>query len=92
MKKWSKKHQPTGELFNYPEYLDYWNSAFNGNLRIILAGLDPYLRFMELNQTFDNARLRADTQLPPPPPAHEYLKNTGKYVNEIDLVVGALDP
>jgi nucleoside-diphosphate-sugar epimerase len=92
MKKWSKKHQPTGELIGYPEYLSYWSSAFDGNLRIILAGLDPYLRFMELNQTFDNARLRADTKLPPPPPAHEYLKSTGKYVNEIDLVAGALDP
>ena len=92
MKKWSKKHQPTGELFDYPEYLSYWNSAFNGNMRIILAGLDPYLRFMELNQTFDNTRLLADTQLPPPLPPHEYLKQTGKYVNQIDLVAGALDP
>jgi len=92
MKKWSKKHQPSGELFNYPEYLSYWNSAFNGNMRIILAGLDPYLRFMELNQTFDNTRLLADTQLPPPLPPHEYLKQTGKYVNQIDLVAGALDP
>ena len=92
MKKWSKKHQPTGELFNYPEYLDYWKSAFDGNLRTILAGLDPYLRFMELNQTFDNSRLLADTKLLPPSPPHEYLKISGKYANEIDLVAGALDP
>lgn len=57
-----------------------------------LAGLDPYLRFMELNQTFDNSRLLADTKLPPRLPPHEYLKMTGKYVNQIDLVAGALDP
>lgn len=47
---------------------------------------------MELNQTFDNARLLVDTHLPPPLPPHEYLKQTGKYVNQIDLVAGALDP
>ncbi|MBZ5514086.1 MAG: SDR family oxidoreductase [Acidobacteriia bacterium] len=92
MKRWSKKHQPTSELLGFPEYVSYWSSAFNGNLRIVLAGLEPYFRFMELNQTLDNSRLLADTKLPAPPSPHEYLRKTGKYLNDIDLVAGALDP
>jgi len=92
VKKWSKKPQPASELRAYHEYLNYWGSVFNGNLRILLAGLDPYLRFVELSQTFDNSRLLADTKLPAPPPPHEYLRTTGRCLNDIDVVAGALDP
>jgi hypothetical protein len=52
----------------------------------------PYFKFIELDQTFDNSRLLADTGLTNPPPPHEYLRTTGKYMNEINLTEGALDP
>jgi nucleoside-diphosphate-sugar epimerase len=92
MKKWPKRLRSQSELLDYPEYLDYWHTAFNGNLRIIMAGLEPYFRFMELDQTFDNKRLLADTGMSAPTPPHEYLLRTGKYLNEINLAEGALDP
>ena len=92
IKKWPKKLQASSELHTYGEHLDYWSSAFNGNLRIIMAGMEPYFRFIELDQTFDNSRLLADTGLPHPTPPHDYLKTTGKYLSEIDLVEGAQDP
>lgn len=92
MKKWPKKLRPPSQLFAYGEYLDYWHTMFNGNLRIIMAGMEPYFKFIELDQTFDNSRLLADTGLSSPPPPHEYLRQTGKYLSEINLTEGALDP
>jgi thioester reductase-like protein len=92
MKRWPKKLKPPSELFSHSEYLSYWGSTFNGHLRILLAGMEPYFRFMELNQTFDNSRLLADTRLGPPPPPHEYVRRTEKYLDDIDLTEGALDP
>lgn len=92
MKKWPKRLRAPSELFGFPEYLDYWHTQFNGTLRIIMAGLEPYFQFIELDQTFDNTRLLADTGLSAPPPPHEYLRRTGKYLSEINLAEGALDP
>ena len=92
IKKWPKKLRPPSDLFAHGEYLDYWHTMFNGNLRIIMAGMEPYFKFIELDQTFDNSRLLADTDLEGPPPPHEYLRTTGKYLSEIDLTEGALDP
>lgn len=92
MKKWPKKLRPLSDLYGYGEYLNYWSSIFNGNLRIIMAGMEPYFQFIELDQTFDNSRLLADTGLASPPPPHEYLRQTGKYLSEINLTEGALDP
>jgi thioester reductase-like protein len=92
MRRWPKRLNPPSELFNYGEYLSYWGSTFNGHLRILLAGMEPYFRFMELNQTFDNSRLLADTTLGPPPPPHEYMRRTEKYLDDIYLTEGALDP
>ena len=92
IKKWPKRLRPPSELFAHGEYLDYWHTMFNGNLRIIMAGMEPYFKFIELDQTFDNSRLLADTGLPAPPPPHEYLRTTGRYMDDIDLTAGALDP
>jgi thioester reductase-like protein len=92
MKKWPKRIRPSSELLGHSEYLDYWHTQFNGTLRIIMAGLEPYFQFIELDQTFDNTRLLADTGLDTPPPPHDYLLRTGKYLNEINLAEGALDP
>jgi nucleoside-diphosphate-sugar epimerase len=92
MRRWPKRLKAPSELFSYGEYLTYWGSTFNGHLRILLAGMQPYFRFMELNQTFDNSRLLADTSLGPPPPPHEYVGKSEKYLDDIDLTEGALDP
>jgi thioester reductase-like protein len=94
MKKWPKKLLPQSELCQYAEYLSYWNSTFNGNgnLRMLLTAMGPYFRFMDLDQTFDNSRLLADTSIGNPPPAHEYVKKTTQHLNKIDLTEGALDP
>jgi thioester reductase-like protein len=96
MKKWPKKLLPQSGLqqSEYSEYLSYWNTAFNGNgnLRMLLTAMGPYFRFMDLDQTFDNSRLLADTSIGTPPPAHEYVRKTTRHLNKIDLTEGALDP
>jgi nucleoside-diphosphate-sugar epimerase len=92
MKMWPKKLSPSSELLDYPEYLTYWSSRFNGNLRLLAVGMKPYFRFIDLNQTFDNSRLLSDTDLPSPPLPHEYVRTTAKYLADVDLMAGALDP
>jgi thioester reductase-like protein len=92
MKRWPKKLGPSSELFNYPEHLAYWSSTFNGDLRLLATGMKPYFRFINLNQTFDNSRLLSDTDLPAPPAPHEYIRTTSKYLSDVDLTAGALDP
>ena len=96
MKKWPKKLLPQSELHHpeYNKYLSYWNTTFsgNGNLRMLLTAMGPYFRFMDLDQTFDNSRLLADTSIGTPPPAHEYVRKTTRHLNKIDLTEGALDP
>jgi thioester reductase-like protein len=96
IKKWPKKLLPQSELLNpaYGRYLDYWNTTFNGNgnLRMLVTAMGPYFRFMDLDQTFDNSRLLADTSIGTPPPAHEYVKKTTRHLNNIDLTAGALNP
>lgn len=57
MKKWPKRLKNPNELGNFREHLDYWHTRFNGDFRVLVTGLDPYIRFIELNQTFDNSRL-----------------------------------
>ncbi|TAM81459.1 MAG: hypothetical protein EPN47_11920 [Acidobacteria bacterium] len=96
MKKWPRKLLPQSELQRpeFSKYLSYWNTAFNGNgnLRILLTAMGPYFRFMDLDQTFDNSRLLADTSIGNPPPAHEYVRKTTRHLSKIDLTEGALDP
>ena len=95
MKKWAKKSLPSNsELYSYSEYLDYWKSIFgdNGKLRIIFAGLEPYLRFINLGQVFENSRLLNDTGMQPSEPAYQYIKKSITYLNKIDIFEGALDP
>ncbi|MBI5218055.1 MAG: SDR family oxidoreductase [Bacteroidia bacterium] len=95
MKNWSKSRlQPNSELFNYPEHLEYWDKAFadKSQLRILFGGLEPYLEFIELGQIFDNTRLLSDTGIGNPEPAHNYICRSIKYLEEIDVFEGALDP
>jgi thioester reductase-like protein len=93
---WAKNHppKPGDELEHNTTYLSYWNDIFEsrGRLRILLFALEPYLEFMELGQVFDNSKLLADTGMKQPLPAHEYIKNSVKYLEKIDVFDGAVDP
>jgi thioester reductase-like protein len=95
MKLWAKGKLPAGsELYQYTDYLDYWKSIFDdvNQMRILLAALEPYLEFAELGQIFDNTRLLNDTGFQSPEPAHSYLVRSGKYLKNIDVFAGAIDP
>ncbi len=95
MKLWAKGKLPEGsELYAYPEYLDYWRKKFDdiGRMRILLAALEPYLDFAELSQIFDSSKLLADTNIGPSEPAHSYISRSAKYLKNIDVFAGAIDP
>jgi len=96
IKLWAKgKLQPESELYKYPEYLDYWHHVFEdpSAIRILLAGLDPYLGFMELGQVFDNTRLLTDVpSIKQSLPADVYISNCLTFIEKIDLLEGALNP
>jgi thioester reductase-like protein len=93
---WAKNHppKPGDELEHNTTHLNYWNDIFEsrGRLRILLFALEPYLEFMELGQIFDNSKLIEDTGIKQPLPAHEYIKNSVKYLEKIDVFEGAVDP
>lgn len=96
VKLWSKsKLLPSSSLYSYPEYLDYWDKTFTNpsSLRIILAGLEPYLEFAELGQIFDNSRLLKDVpSIKQSPPADVYIKNLMSFIEKIDIMEGAVNP
>jgi thioester reductase-like protein len=96
VKQWAKNRLAQEcELFAYREYLDYWNKIFThpGELRILLAGLEPYLEFMNLGQVFDNKRLLEDVpSIQQSPPAHVYINNSMTFIEKIDVMEGALNP
>ncbi len=95
MKNWARDRlQPDSELMHYSKYLDYWSELLGekSKLRIIFAGLEPYLEFMELGQIFDNSRLLHDTTIGYPQAGHDYLNTCMPYLDKIDIFEGALDP
>ncbi len=95
IKNWTRNRlQPESELYNYPEYLDYWKKVFPdpGTLRILFAGLEPYLEFMELGQVFDNSRLLEDVDIKQSQPADVYIKNCIHVIKKIDIMEGAFNP
>jgi hypothetical protein len=64
-----------------------------GKLRILMAGLDPYIEFMELGQVFDNSRLLEEgIDVVQPKPAHQYIENSIHLLKEIDIFEAALEP
>jgi thioester reductase-like protein len=81
-------------LKNYREHLNYWDDIFDDatDLRILMGGLEPYLDFIELGQTFDNSRLLEDTNIGRPEPAHEYMKRSAHFLDKIDIFAAALAP
>ncbi len=94
MKKWAKGSLNLNEeLYEYSPYLDYWEEIFKNkkNLRIVLAGLEPYIEFIELGQVFDNSRLLRDVDIVPSKPVHEYIINSISYIKKIKILEGAMD-
>ena len=62
-------------------------------MRILLAGLEPYLEFMELGQAFDNGRLLEDAPaVKQSIPAEIFIKSCMPFIGKINLLEGALDP
>jgi hypothetical protein len=96
IKLWAKNRlKPENPLFDFRLYLDYWNSCFTdpGAVRILLAGLEPYLEFMELGQAFDNGRLLEDAPaVKQSIPAEIFIKSCMPFIGKINLLEGALDP
>ena len=95
LKSWAKGHLAgNSELKNFPLYLDYWHTIFpdTGALRILLAGLEPYLGFMELGQVFDNSRLFEDVPgLKQPVAADIYINECMPFIASINTLEGAFD-
>ena len=94
MKLLAKNKLPIGsELSKYPEYIQHWKDTFGelSNLRILFAGLDPYLEFLNLGQVFDNSKLLADVDMRKPIPAHEYIVKQMAYLEKLDVFEGAMD-
>jgi len=97
MRHWSKNGRTVevdNPLYQHREYLDYWISLFgdNSKLRILFHALEPYINFIELGQVFDNRKLLEDTDLEPSVPAHVYMTNSVKYLENINIFEGAIDP
>jgi thioester reductase-like protein len=96
VKLWTKHRlKPESELYHYQNYLDYWKESFTdpGTLRILLAGLEPYLEFIELGQAFDNSRLLEDVpSVQQSIPADIYIKNCFRFIEKINILEGAIDP
>ena len=85
---------PDSELNNYKTYLEYWDELLENksDMRILLAGLEPYLDFMELGHIFDNSRLLEDVNIPAPTACHDYIVNSLEFMRTIDIFDGAIDP
>lgn len=95
IKLWVRGKLPEDKaLYQHKSYLDYWKNCFTNvnEMRILLAALEPYLEFAELGQVFDNSKLLTDTKLSDPEPAHVYLARAAKYLKNIDVFAGAIDP
>jgi thioester reductase-like protein len=94
IKKWLKRGgalPPT--LRQYAHHLDQIRFGIGSkNARILLAGLEPYWRFIDLDQRFDNSRILADAGIGLPEPAHVYLKRTAAFLHDIDPLQAAVNP
>ena len=94
VKKWLR----TGETFSselrpYADHLEHIKATVGRkNARMLLAGLDAYWQFIDLNQRFDNSRMLADAHIELPEPAHVYLKRTAPYLHAIDPLQAAVNP
>jgi nucleoside-diphosphate-sugar epimerase len=93
-----KKCLRTGEklppgLHQYSEYLKHISVGIGTrNARMLLAGLEAYWQFTDLDQCFDNSRMLSDAGIGLPEPAHVYLKRTAEYLHDIDPLQAAVNP
>lgn len=89
MKFFSKKKIDCCKLLSngYSNYLEYWRENFgsNGGLRVLLAGLNKYLEFINLGQKFDNSRLVSEG-IDLPEPVEVYVNRTMAFIKDIDVV------
>jgi len=94
VKKWLRTGNGLpSELRPYSDHLEHIKATVGRkNARMLLAGLDAYWQFIDLNQRFDNSRMLADTSIGLPEPAHVYLKRTAPYLHAIDPLQAAVNP
>jgi len=94
IKSWLRRNgDPDSSLAKYSDQISYIRCSIGKKrARILLSGLEAYWPFIDLSQRFDNSRLLADTGMGLPEPAHEYLKRTGVYLQDIDPVEAAFNP
>ena len=94
VKRWLRTGENlTSELRPYSDHLEHIKATVGRkNARMLLAGLDAYWQFIDLNQRFDNSRMLADSQIGLPEPAHVYLKRTAPYLHDIDPLQAAVNP
>jgi nucleoside-diphosphate-sugar epimerase len=85
--------KPHPELGRCAAQLEYIRTGIGTKrARLLLFGLEPYWDFINLGQRFDNSRLMSDTDMGLPEPAHEYLKRTASYLDEVDPFCAATNP
>ena len=93
IKKWLKSGGPLcPALREYAGHLDQIRFGIGSkNARILLSGLEPYWRFIDLDQRFDNSRILADAGIGLPEPGHVYLKRTAAFLHDIDPLRAAVN-
>ena len=81
------------ELKDCSEYLAYWGRTFNGDgsLEKLLWGVNFYYKFVNLDMSFDNTRLLADTTVGFSEPVHVYMARNKEQLRKIN-VIGDIDP
>jgi hypothetical protein len=94
IKRWLRTNKaPDPALSPYAGQLEYIEEEVGKRkARLMLSGLENYWRFIDLDQRFDNARLLADTNIGISEPAHDYLKRTAVYLDDIDPLEAAVNP
>lgn len=94
LRRWIRGREPIRSLESQAKYLGYWDRVFGDRRRALalLSALDPYFRFMELGQVFDNGRLAGDAGIVTPAPAHVYLDACLEHIARIDVPGGCADP
>jgi thioester reductase-like protein len=94
IKRWLRTNNaPDPALEPYSSQLEYLRDQLGKRrARLLLSGLEAYWRFIDLDQRFDNARLLTDTNIGTSEPAHDYLKRTAGYLDQIDPLKAAANP
>ncbi len=95
LKDWLRNGQvkPDPSLVRYSENLNYITHHIGKKkARLLLAGLEAYWRFIDLDQRFDNQRLLSDTAISMPEPAHDYVQRVAGFLDAFDPCEMAVNP